>query len=260
MFSSLLSFVSLGLLLIVAALVVGLIMALAARKPGSNVVVASGAAKKLVSIAMTGNVDAVVAAAIDSFHLHFAAGSLPEKLLQAGFAEVQRNVSDPNGKTPLIDAIANFTGKTRQQVFDTFKAELDGPAAPATPAPVTAAAAAVLLLFALPSFAADTWGMPVKGPQRFYESHSPLRVDPPLMRDQRGQLVEYQPVAYVRYAKGDTSPIQPPDGSYYQPVYACQSNYVGFWDRGPARRVARGAARVVTAPFRLVGRLFRRCG
>jgi hypothetical protein len=239
MFTSLLSFISLGMLLVIVGLTIGLIMALVARKSGgaSPIVVAQGAAQKLIGIAMTGNVDALLAAAVDSFHLHLADGSLGEKLLKAGFAEVQRNVNDPNGKTPIVDAVAMLTGKSRQQVLDLFKADLDGPAAPAaTPAPAVAVAALLLLCLAIPASGADTWGMAVKGPQRFYERDTTPIKDPPLMRDARGQLVEYQAVSYVRYTTSDTVPVQPPNGTpiYYQT--ACQSNAVGFWGRGPVRR------------------------
>lgn len=253
MFTSILSFVSLGLLLIVAALVIGIVMALAARKPGSNIVIAQGAVQKLVSIAMSGNVDALVAAAVESIHLHLAEGSLPEKLLQAGFAEVQRNVSNPAGKTPLIDAIALFSGKTRQQVFDVFKAELDGPAAMpamnpiATPTPAAAVVALLLLALAMPANGADTWGMPVKGPQRFYERDAWLVVDPPLMRDARGQLVEYkQPIGYrigATFVDGNGVPMAPTQ--WPQPVYyTAPPQTVTFWNAGPVRRwIARGPVR-----------------
>src|SRR4051812_40975373 len=122
---SLLAYFTLGLLLVVAALTIGFVSLLVtlARtgKFPPAIVIAPGAAARLVGIAMTGNVDALLSAAVDSFHLHLATGSLQERLMQAGLAEVQRNINDPNGKTPLVDAIALFTGKTRQQVFDLFK-------------------------------------------------------------------------------------------------------------------------------------------
>lgn len=257
---TMLSYLTAGLLLIVLGLGAALVMALIAfartGKGGSQIVVDRGAASKLLGIAMTGNVDALLAAAVDSFHLHLADGSLGEKLLKAGLAEVQRNVTDPNGKTPIVDTVAMLTGKTRQQVLDLFKAELDGPAAkPATLISTAAVTAALLLLFSLPAFGAETWGMPVKGPQRFYERDATPIVDPPLMRDARGQLVEYKPVSHSTISSASTNwPVEAPNGSpiHYQTAYAPQQ--VGWWNRGPTRRF-------VSAPFRWrpIRRLFGRC-
>lgn len=81
-------------------------------------------AEKLISAALAGNPEVVKAAALESFEIHWTAGSPEQVLLQIALADVERRVKDPADNTPVLKAIAHFTGLTEQQVFDVLKTEL----------------------------------------------------------------------------------------------------------------------------------------
>lgn len=256
-----------GLFLITIALaVVAFRYAMAARTGNfmPPVVVNPGAAQRLIAAALTGNKDAVLMAASEALHLSLTDGSLEQKLLQLGFADVQRQIADPNGKAPVIKAIAHFTGLTEQQVFDILKVELLGPPGSTPqpsalpPAPAVAAVALVLTLCLAGSASAAS---PIASPPRWYPAEQKIVIDSPrfyspVLESQRGEILlpnhEYQQVGYY------TNELYP--NSYYQNGNYC-SGSAGFMQRGPVRRwisggrVLRGTGRVISAPFRF---LFRR--
>jgi hypothetical protein len=82
-----------------------------------------GAALKAIQIAIAGNSAAAFEAITASFHLDVASGSIEHKLLDAGFAELERRAKDPNAKLPIMDYIAHFTGIPRDAVIKAFEAE-----------------------------------------------------------------------------------------------------------------------------------------
>jgi hypothetical protein len=257
----------------VPALVLGgivvfvLIRYLGTGKQGpSPVRVDPGQAVRLFEAAIAGNKPMVIESLRKAFEFDIGTGKLPAIISEWALFEVEQRVKDPARPAYVIEAVAKFTGLTQEEVlaivredFTVGPVPIVVPTLPAAPKPALAATAALLLFFmpsvAFPASPITTWGMPVTGPQRFYEKPSGLIVDPPLMRDAKGQLVEYKSVSYVRYATSDTRPVQPPDGTYYQQTaYDRREQYVGWWEQGPARRF-------VSAPFRWrpLRRLFGRC-
>ena len=256
-----------------AALFAGVRYALAARtgqSPAPPIVLAPDAARKLIAVALTGNTAAVLQAAGDALHIHLNEGSLEEKLLNLAFADVQRKLQNTNTKdTPIITAIAHFTGKSEQEVFDILRASAHAPHTP-VPQLIPTVVASLLCLFAFPVFAASPIGMP----QRWEAPEQKVVLDPAIFRSDI-QSVEMREVLFpndgqVSYENG-----------YYETYHGNYCDERGFWQRGPVRRwvsngrhpiarggvrvvgavgrgvgfVARGAARVVSAPFRW---LFRR--
>jgi hypothetical protein len=324
------------------------------RPAGSPAVqiLAPGITQKLVDSAMTGNAAALKDALLQEIEFEWANGG-KQLIMGKLIAAVQRKLANPSASTWLPEIIAHFSAKTPEEIVAAVQAEFGLTAdpnvvtapAPRTTLPTAAAAAAGLLLFcASTSFAVDTWGMTVKGPQRFYEKSSSLIVDQPLKRLRDGSLApigdcnlpDTGPTIYVDYFYADwckdcaesslladnlrsqgydvlkrncstdsgaktarimgvktvpywlvmedgryvvssndskkvtaylnskkasrnqvgfgPSNAQPPAGAYFQPAYAPQSNSVGFWEAGPARRF-------VSAPLRWrpLRRLFGRC-
>lgn len=214
-----------------------------------------GQAAKLFEAAIAGNKPMMIEALRKAFELDLQNMPLNGVITEWAIDDIQKRIGDASHPAYVIEAIAKFTGLTPAEVFAVVKEDFTPKrATPVAPAPAVAVTAA-LLLFVLPSIACSaspvsSWGMPVTGPQRFYERDAVLRADPPLMRDSRGELIEYKPVSYVRYATSDTWPVQPPNDAYFQPV-VYQQQQVGFWQRTRVRRLA-------AAPIRLIGRLFRR--
>lgn len=282
--------------------------------PVSPIQVNLGEAEKVILAVLEGN-SALLKSALDkAITFQWGAGDKVRTVLTVALLEAERRVKDPSVPAPVIEMLAFVTGATEEQVLAVIKAKLLPPVAVAPPAvvlppaPVVVAGLALFLYLCLGSSASAAypvganyaagpshWHADVVGPQRFYPSDRGTVVDPPLMRDARGQLVEYQPVAYPRYATGDTPigeqfvnyevPEGINDGRYvteYQGGYYAGNGYwypgklitrwvrngrhpiarggvrvVGAVGRGVAR-VARGAGRVVSAPFRWIFR--RRCG
>lgn len=236
-----------------------------------------GQAFKLFEAAQAGNKPMVIEALRKAFELDLAKTPLNNILSEWALDDVQKRMKDPAHPAYIIDAIAKFTGLTPEEVFATVKEDFTPKES--TPAVPVVAAAALLLCLCLPSTssaaypAGQTWGMPVQGPQRSYGKPAALIQDPPLMRDQQGQLVAFKPQPAAYYTGGSlpvepdvSMPIQPPDGSQYQPVNYSNGS-VGFWQRGPVRRfianrqpvrrAGRFVGRVALAPFRFI---FRRRG
>lgn len=213
-----------------------------------------GAALKAIQEALEGNKAAALTALADSFHLEVAAGSIEQKLLSAGFAELERRAADPTAKMPAIDYIAHFSGKSREDVIKFLEAEAG---VPHTAAPVLPAVAAALVLLLCGAAQAAS---PMRVPERFYPEQPNIVIDPPVFygpvySHQRSDILlpnhsyQTQPVSYVRYAVSDSEGCELCPNSYY---YGNQN--VGFWQRGPVRRwiANRGPVR------RFFGRLFGR--
>lgn len=224
----------------------------------SPVRVDPGQAAKLFEAAIAGNKPMMVEALRKAFELDLQNMPLNGVITEWALDDIQKKIANKSHPAYVIEGIAKFTGLDPAEVFAIVKEDFTPkPATPAVPAPAVVPPLALLLFF-LPSIAfpaspappVSTWGMPVTGPQRFYERESVLRADPPLMRNERGELIDFKPVSYVRYATSDSWPVQPPSDAYFGPV-VYQQQQVGFWQRTRVRRVA-------AAPFRLIGRLFRR--
>jgi hypothetical protein len=245
--------------LIAAALAIVAWRYAAAAKAGNlkpPFVINQGAAMTAIQNAVSGNPAAALIALIESVHLQVAAGSVEEHLLQGGFKELELRAADPNAKLPIMDYIAHFSNRPRDQVIAFFEAEAgitrQTPAPAPAPSPAAVAAAFLLCLFFVPAAEARS---PIRTPDRWYPERQEVQIDPavfssPVSIDQRGQIL-WPDSAYVRHGE----PIYPDSYRpiYYQPAY--QSNTVGFWQAGPARRF-------VSAPFRWrpLRRLFgRRC-
>lgn len=281
------------------------------QNPVAPIQVNLGEAEKVILAVLEGN-SALLKSALDkAITFQWGAGDRVRTVLTIALLEAERRVKDPNVPAPVIELLSFVTGATEEQVLAVIKAKLLPPTAVISvpSVPVVAAAIALVLCLCLGSsanaaypvgvnFAAGPshWHADVIGPQRFYQADRGTVVDPPLMRDARGQLVEYQPVAYPRYATGD-SPVggeqfvnyEVPEGinsGHYVTEYRDYQDERGFWRRGPVRRfvsfpfrrgepfmergpvrrwiangnhpAARGAWRVVSAPFRFLFR--RRCG
>jgi hypothetical protein len=157
---------------------------------------------------------------------------IEEHLLQGGFKELELRAADPNAKLPIMDYIAHFSNRTRDQVIAFFEAEAGiTRQTPAPAAPAAVAAAFLLCLFLVPSAEARS---PIRTPDRWYPERQEVQIDPavfssPVSIDQRGQIL-WPDSAYVRHGE----PIYPDS---YRPIYyqtAYQSNTVGFWQAGPA--------------------------
>lgn len=221
----------------------------------SPVRVDPGQAAKLFGAAIAGNKPMMIEALRKAFELDLQNMPLNGVITEWALDDIQKKLGNKSHPAYVIEAIAKFTGLDPAEVFAIVKEDFTPkPATPTVPAPVVAVSAALLLFF-LPSIAlsaspVSTWGMPVTGPQRFYERESVLRADPPLMRNERGELIDFKPVSYVRYATSDSWPVQPPSDAYFRPV-VYQQQQVGFWQRTRVRRLA-------AAPVRLICRLFRR--
>ena len=269
---SLFTVVPLAVLLIgAAALFAGIRYALAARSGQGSappVVLAPDAARKLIAVALTGNTAAVLQAAGDALHIHLNEGSFEEKLLNLAFVDVQRKINDSNTtNTPIITAVAHFTGKTEQEVFDIFRATAHANHAVSVK-PLLPALVMALILVPGTMFAASPIGMP----QQWFAPETKVVLDPAIFPQDltvERREVLYPDEQYVSYQNGHYENC---DGFY------CDER--GFWRRGPIRRwisngnhpiarggarvlggvarvtgrVARGAARVVSAPFRFIFR------
>jgi hypothetical protein len=112
--------------LIAAALAIVAWRYAAAAKAGNlkpPFVINQGAAMTAIQNAVSGNPAAALIALIESVHLQVAAGSVEEHLLQGGFKELELRAADPNAKLPIMDYIAHFSNRPRDQVIAFFEAE-----------------------------------------------------------------------------------------------------------------------------------------
>jgi uncharacterized protein YkwD len=196
--------------LIVAALAIIAFRYYRAAKAGNlkpPVTINPGAALKAIQDALAGNSAAALTALGESFHLDVAAGSIEDKLLRGGFAELERRATDPASKMPVVDYIAHFSGKTREDVIKFLEVEA-GVSPPPAATPAVATAALLLCLCLGSSAAADGpnyslgpthWNVRVPAPQRFYRTE--LNLIPADRAD--CDLPPSQPNVFVRYFYAD---------------------------------------------------------
>lgn len=239
--------------LVIAALGIVAYRYYVAAKSGNGkppFVVNPGALMTAIQNALSGNASAALPALIESLHLQVAAGSIEEKLLQAGFKEIELRAKDPNAKLPAIDYIAHFSNRTRDQVIAFFEAEAgitrQTPAPAIVTTPAVAVAALLLCLFLAPTAEARS---PIRPPDRWYPERQDVQIDPAVF----SQPVSIAKRGEILIPDRDYMPIQP---VYYQTnYYTAPAQPVTFWQAGAVRRV-------VSAPFRWrpFRGLFRRCG
>ena len=210
---------------------------------------------QLVAAAFAGNKPMVKLALDEAFETEWKEGDQILQVLEYAIFEVEQRSIDPNKRAYVIEAIAKFTGLTEADVIEAVKRDLK-PKLPAAPVVAPFIVFALLSLGLCGSAGAaypSHINADIKGPQRFYPTPDITVVDPPLARDYHGQLVSLD-VVYPRYATGDS--VDYDELAHSVPRYDAP---LGFMERGPVRRgalgIARGAARIITAPFRF---LFRR--
>jgi len=182
----------------------------------SPVRVNPGEAAKLFEAAIAGNKPMMIEALRKAFELDLQNMPLNGVITEWAVDDIRKRLGDASHPAYVIEAIAKFTGLTPAEVFAIVKEDFTPKrATPVAPAPAVAVTAA-LLLFVLPSIAwsaspVSSWGMPVTGPQRFYERDAVLRADPPLRRDRQGQLIpigdcnlpDKGPTIYIDYFYAD---------------------------------------------------------
>jgi hypothetical protein len=164
--------------LVIAALGIVAYRYYVAAKSGNGkppFVVNPGAALTAIQNALSGNASAALPALIESVHLQVAAGSIEEKLLQAGFKEIELRAADPNAKLPVVDYVAHFSNRTREQVIAFFEAEAGITRQTPAVAHAAVAAAFLLCLFLVPSAEARS---PIRPPDRWYPERQDVQIDP----------------------------------------------------------------------------------
>lgn len=170
--------------------------------------------------------------------------ALLERML---YSMLERKLSNPAARTPVLTVIAKGLGVTERQLLDALEGKTTPPTASTPVIPVAAPLVALALMLGLAGTAAaqhgpSHWHADVPAPQRFYGHENPAgpQIDPPLMHDAQGRLVAYQQSECRSVPRGAPHCAQACAGHYHPGSYAA----------GPVRRVAR-------APVRIIGRLFR---
>lgn len=236
-----------GLMLIIAALTI-----VAARyfvksrvmPTAPPVTVSPGAAQRLIKAALVGNKEALLMAAMDSLQIWINEGSIEQRLLELGFDDVQRRVSDPNGNAPVVKMVAHLLGMTEQHVLDAFKAEF----LPAKPKPIVPALAVPVALFMLLCASTAFAYTPLPAPQRWYPPEPIVVMDSPTFYSPVSVTERSNVLLPNRAYLNQSQPAQQCPSAWYQTVWYQQDDTMRFWRQT-------GFRRFVSAPVRFLGRL-----